>query len=179
MSLPFNMMSRLVIALLPRCKNFLNPWLQSPSAVILEPPKIKSLTVSMFKLNVYKYKLEEEELSKTSNCRGKRVEESFKNSFLNLYTFYSLWISPNATSFYQSFLFDSGATGALMIPSKTFPIVFFKTFCIFLIFLIAILLNYENPSPEPSLLKSKCTVISTWNFFRLLKTVAPRKHEPG
>ena len=45
-SLLFNMLSRLVIAFLPRSKHLLISWLQSPSAVILEPPKIKSLTVS-------------------------------------------------------------------------------------------------------------------------------------
>ena len=47
MSLLFNMLSRLVIAFLPRSKHFLISWLQSPSAVILEPKKIKSLTVSI------------------------------------------------------------------------------------------------------------------------------------
>ena len=46
MSLLFNMLSRLVIALLLRSKRLLTSWLQSPSAVILETPKIKSLTVS-------------------------------------------------------------------------------------------------------------------------------------
>ena len=46
MSLLFNMLSRLVIAFFPRSKCILISWLQSPSAVILEPPKIKSLTVS-------------------------------------------------------------------------------------------------------------------------------------
>ena len=45
MSLLFNMLSRLVIAILPRSKPLLISWLQSPSAVILEPKKIKSLTV--------------------------------------------------------------------------------------------------------------------------------------
>ena len=45
MSLLFNMLSRLVIAFLPRSKCLLIPWLQSPSAVILEPPQIKSVTV--------------------------------------------------------------------------------------------------------------------------------------
>ena len=43
MSLLFNMLSRLVITFLPRSKHLLISWLQSPSAVILEPPKIKSL----------------------------------------------------------------------------------------------------------------------------------------
>ena len=42
----FNMLSRLVITFLPRSKRLLISWLQSPSAVILEPPKIKSDTVS-------------------------------------------------------------------------------------------------------------------------------------
>ena len=46
MSLLFNMLSRLVIAFLPRSKCLLISWLQSPSAVILEPPKVKSVTVS-------------------------------------------------------------------------------------------------------------------------------------
>ena len=46
MSLLFNMLSRLVIAFLPRSKPLLISWLQSQSAVILEPPKIKSATVS-------------------------------------------------------------------------------------------------------------------------------------
>jgi len=47
MSFPFSMLSRLVIAFLLRSKRLLIPWLQSPSAVILEPPKIKSVTVSI------------------------------------------------------------------------------------------------------------------------------------
>ena len=47
MSLLFNMLSRLVIAFLPRSKCLLISWLQSPSAGILEPPKIKSVTVSI------------------------------------------------------------------------------------------------------------------------------------
>ena len=45
MSQLFNMLSRLVIAFLPRSKRLLISWLQSPSAVILEPKKIKSVTV--------------------------------------------------------------------------------------------------------------------------------------
>ena len=46
MFLFFNMLSRFVIDFLPRSKHLLILWLQSPSAVILEPPKIKSVTVS-------------------------------------------------------------------------------------------------------------------------------------
>ena len=48
MSLLFNMLSRLVIAFLPGSKRLSTSWLQSPSAVILEPKKIKSVTVSTF-----------------------------------------------------------------------------------------------------------------------------------
>ena len=46
LSLLFNMLSRLVITFLPKSKRLLTSWLQSPSAVILEPKKIKSDTVS-------------------------------------------------------------------------------------------------------------------------------------
>ena len=51
-SLLFNMLSRLVIAFLPRSKHLLISWLQSSSAVILEPPKIKSLTVSIVSASI-------------------------------------------------------------------------------------------------------------------------------
>ena len=47
MSLLFNMLSRSVIAFHPRSKHLLISWLQLPSAVILEPKKIKSVTVSI------------------------------------------------------------------------------------------------------------------------------------
>ena len=53
MSLLFNMLSRLVIAFLPRSKCLLTSWLQSPSAVILEPKKIKSLTLSIVSPSIY------------------------------------------------------------------------------------------------------------------------------
>ena len=46
-SLLFNMLSRLVIAFLSRSKHLLTSWLQSPSTVILEPKKIKYITVSI------------------------------------------------------------------------------------------------------------------------------------
>ena len=47
MSLLFNMLSRLVMTFLPRSERLLISWLQSPSAVILEPPEIKSFTISI------------------------------------------------------------------------------------------------------------------------------------
>ena len=52
MSLLLNMLSSLVITFLPRGKRLLISWLQSPSAVILEPPKIKSATVSTVSLPI-------------------------------------------------------------------------------------------------------------------------------
>jgi len=47
-SLLFNMLSKFVIAFLPRSKQLLISWLQSQSAVILEPKKIKSVTISIY-----------------------------------------------------------------------------------------------------------------------------------
>ena len=52
-SLLFNTLSRLVIAILPRSKRPLISWLHSPSSVILEPKKIKSVTVSTFSPSIY------------------------------------------------------------------------------------------------------------------------------
>ena len=51
-SLLFNMLSGLVITVLPRSKRLLISWLQSPSAVILQPKKVKSATVSTVSLSV-------------------------------------------------------------------------------------------------------------------------------
>ena len=53
MSLLFNILSRLVITFLPRSKRLLISWLQSPSAVILEPTKIKSDTASTVSPSIY------------------------------------------------------------------------------------------------------------------------------
>ena len=52
-SLLLNMLSRLIITFLPRSKRLLISWLQSPSAGILEPPKIKSDTVSTVSPSIY------------------------------------------------------------------------------------------------------------------------------
>ena len=71
MPLLFHMLSRLVIAFLPRSKRLLISWLQSPSAVTLEPPKIKSDTVSIILFYRKYHKLESRlqgEISTTSEC---------------------------------------------------------------------------------------------------------------
>ena len=52
MSLLFNMLSRFVIAFLPKTKHLFISWLQSPAGVILEPKKIKSVIVSTFSPSV-------------------------------------------------------------------------------------------------------------------------------
>ena len=54
MALLFNMLSRLVITFLPRSKHLIISWLQSPSAVILEPKKIKSVTVSIVSPTIFR-----------------------------------------------------------------------------------------------------------------------------
>ena len=53
MSLLLNMLSSLVITFLPRSKHLFISWMQSPSAVILEPKKIKSLTVAIVSLSIF------------------------------------------------------------------------------------------------------------------------------
>ena len=53
MSLLLNKLSRLVIAFLPRSKRLLISWLQSPSAVIVESKKMKSVTVSIVSPSIY------------------------------------------------------------------------------------------------------------------------------
>ena len=53
MSLLVNMLSRLIIVFLPRSKCLLISWLNSPSAVILEPPKIKSVIVSIVPPSIF------------------------------------------------------------------------------------------------------------------------------
>ena len=65
-SLLFNMLSRLVITFLPRSKHLLISWLQSPSAVILESPKIKSATVSIVSPSIC-----HEELKDAYSLQGK------------------------------------------------------------------------------------------------------------
>ena len=68
MSLLFNMLSRLVIAFLPRSKHLLISWLQSPSAVILEPRKIKSDTVSIISPSISHEVMGPDAISSFSEC---------------------------------------------------------------------------------------------------------------
>ena len=67
-SLLFNMLFRFVITFLPRSKHLLISWLQSPSAVILEPKKIKSLTVSIVSPSICHEEVEQDAVILVSEC---------------------------------------------------------------------------------------------------------------
>ena len=68
MSLLFNLLPRLVITFLPRSKHLLISWLQSPSAVILEPRKRKSATVSIFFPSICYEVMEPDAMVLVSEC---------------------------------------------------------------------------------------------------------------
>ena len=102
MSLLFNMLSRLVIAFLPRSKHLLISWLQSASTVILEPPTIKSLTVSI-------------------------VSPSISHEVMGQYTmmlvFWMLKFRPALSLFSFTFikrLFSSSSLSAISVVSSTY-----------------------------------------------------------
>ena len=84
MSLLFNMLSRLVLTFLPRSKRLLISWLQSPSAVILEPPKIKSATVSTVSpsiCHVYCFKIKRKMVSHISVTLPSKVVKDQERCF--------------------------------------------------------------------------------------------------
>ena len=91
-SLLFHMLSRLVIAFLPRSKCLLISWLQSPSAVILEPRKIKSVTVSIVSPSIY------HELMGPDTMILVFLMLSFKSTFLSSFTFNKRLFSSSSLS---------------------------------------------------------------------------------
>ena len=105
------MLSRLVITFLPRSKHLLISWLQSPTAVILEPPKIKSdivSTVSSSIVNFQMFKLVLEEAEEpeiklpTSAGSSKKQDNSRKTSISALLTMLkplTVWITINCGKF--------------------------------------------------------------------------------
>ena len=88
MSLIFNMLSRLVIAFLPSYKRFLISWLQSPSAMILEPKKIKSVAVSIASPSICHEVIGPDAMILVSRML------SFFNFFTLLFHFYQDSLSP-------------------------------------------------------------------------------------
>ena len=111
MSLLFNMLSRLVIAFLPRSKNLLISWLQSPSAVILEPKKIVSHCVHCFPIYL--------PCSDGTRCHDL--------SFLSV----EFWANISLSSFIKR-LFSSSSLSAIRVVSSAYLML--------LIFLPAILI---------------------------------------
>ena len=92
MSLLFNMLSRLVITFLPRRKRLLISWLQSPSAVILEPKKLKSVTVSSVYPSILPW-------SDGTKCHDLSFLKSFKPTFsFSSFTFIKRLFSSSSLS---------------------------------------------------------------------------------
>ena len=101
LSLLFNMLSRLVITFLPRSKGLLISWLQSPSSVILEPPKINNKTKNSFfeKVNkidkplarLIKKKREKNQVNKIRNKKGEvttdnaEIQRNIRDYYEQLY----------------------------------------------------------------------------------------------
>ena len=90
MSLLFNILSRLVITFLPRSRHLLISWLQSPSAVILEPPKIKSDTVSTVSpfRHYLNQILDDYTMEMTNRFKGLDLIECLKNYGYRFVTLY-------------------------------------------------------------------------------------------
>ena len=113
MSLLFNMLSRLVITSLPKSKHFLISCLQSPSAVILELKKIKSVTVSTISPSIYHEvmglvleKAEEPEIKLPASAGSSKKQESSRrtstSALLNTPKPLTVWITTNYRNFLNS-----------------------------------------------------------------------------
>ena len=130
-SLLFNMLSRLVITFLPRSKCLLITWLQLPSAVTLEPPKIKSVTVSTVSPSI---------------CH----EVMGSDAMILVFWMLSLKPTVSLSSFtFIKRLFSSSSLSAIrMVSSANLRL---------LIFLLAILIPaYASSSPAFLMMNSAC-----------------------
>ena len=110
MSLLFNKLSKSVITFLPSSKHLLMPWLQSPSTVILEPPKIKSVTVSIVILFAMTW----------WDRMPWFLEWAFALPILKLFSFkevchYRLW--PRSEIWLQDVVTDSSGSGYQGLPA--------------------------------------------------------------
>ena len=104
-SLLFNMLSRLVITFLPRNKRLLISWLQSPSSVILEPPKIKSDTVSTV---------------------SPSISHEVMGPDAMILVFWMLSFKPTSSLFYFTFikrLFSSSSLSAITVVSSALSVI--------------------------------------------------------
>ena len=122
MSLLFNTLSRFVIAILPRSKHLIILWLQSPSALILETKKMKSVTVSTFSLSI---------------CHEVVWPDAM------IFVFWKLSFKPAFSLFSLTFikrLFSSSSLSAIKVLSSAYQSL--------MIFLLAILIPaYDLSSP--------------------------------
>ena len=151
MSLLFNMLSRLVIACLPRSKHLLISWLQSSSGVILEPPKIKSVTVSI----VY-----------PSICHEVMGPDAMILLFwmLNFKTTFSL----SSFSFIKR-LFSSSSLSSIRVVSSAylrFPAILIPAYTssslVFLMMYSAYKLNKQGPHLQVSKRQGRMGICSQW-----------------
>ena len=95
MSLLFNMLPRLVIAFLPRRKSILISWLQSPSAVILEPKKIKFHTVSIISLSIC-----HEVMGLDAIPNSSQISQVFCRTGCHMHIFYKMHVVGFSFKFY-------------------------------------------------------------------------------
>ena len=107
MSLLFNMLSSFVIAFLPRSKCVSVSWLQLPSAVILEPKKIKSVTVFMVSLSIYHEVMGQDAMALVFWML------SFKATFLLSSFIFIIFHHFSSSSFSFTLLFSSSLLSAI------------------------------------------------------------------
>ena len=134
------MLSRLVITFLPRSKHLLISWLQSPSAVILEPPRIKSLTISTVSPSIYHEVMEPDTV---------------------IFIFWMLNFKP-AFSFSSFTLIKRLFSSSSLSAKSVVPSAYLRL----LIFLLEILIPaYGSSSPD---FKLSCLIIKTILFYYYL-----------
>ena len=119
MSLLFNMLSRLVITFLPRSKCFLISWLQSPSAVIWEPIKIKQATVSIVSTSICHKVMGPDAMILVSECWVLRqLFHEWYSSCIQLIfqPVPCIYLIPSSSwaLFYQLFLYSSASLTSLV-----------------------------------------------------------------
>ena len=160
MSLLFNMLTRLVIAFLPRRKHLLISWLLSPSAVILEPPKIKSLTVSIVSPSICHEVKGLDAMILVFECW-------IQNSTLNLNLSFECWVlsqlfhSPLSLSsrgclVLELQIYNKDRTESSHMPHTRFPLL---TSYITLVTLITV---NDIFFPIPLLLTCQCLLYLKW-----------------
>ena len=178
MSLLFNMLSRLVIVFLPRSKCLLISWLQSPTAVILEPKKIKSVTLSSVSPSI---------------CHEVMGPVAMLFVFWNIWVLKMLSFKPTFSLSSFTFikrLFSSSSISAIMVVSSAylklliFPLAILITACpssipAFLMMSSAFKLNKQGDNIQPwgtpvpiwnqSIVPCLVLTVASWTVYRFLR----------